>query len=204
LRLLEQELPSARTAAKQSCLTTSARTAAITRADKLLLFPSRERKNSMANRHLGRTIIMQSLYQWDFRGKDVEELQRSLEGNLKEFAPEFDDVQFVETTVNGILTNLDAIEGLITKYAPQWPLEQITLVDRNVLRIGVYELRFNPEIPARVAINEAIELAKTFGGESSGKFINGVLGAIYRDMTAQGEIKEVDKRSSQTSVHGSQ
>ena len=147
----------------------------------------------MANRHLGRTIIMQSLYQWDFRGKDVNELQASLEHNLKEFAPEFDDVSFVEQTVNGILTYADQVDAIITKYAPQWPLEQITLVDRNVLRIGVYELKFNPAIPARVAINEAIELAKTFGGESSGKFVNGVLGAIYRDLLSAGEIKEVDK-----------
>ncbi|MDO8505330.1 MAG: transcription antitermination factor NusB [bacterium] len=147
----------------------------------------------MANRHLGRTIIMQSLYQWDFRGRDMAELQRSLERNLKEFAPEFDDVPFVENTVNGILTNADDIDALITKYAPQWPIEQITLVDRNVLRIGIYELKFNPDIPARVSINEAIELAKTFGGESSGKFVNGVLGAIYRSMTAKGETKEVDK-----------
>ena len=148
----------------------------------------------MANRHLGRTIIMQSLYQWDFRNKDTAELQQALERNLKEFAPEFDDLKFVEHTVNGILTNLEAIDRVITHYAPQWPLEQITLVDRNVLRIGVYELKLNPEIPARVAINEAIELAKTFGGESSGKFVNGVLGAIYRDLTAAGEIKEVDKK----------
>lgn len=148
----------------------------------------------MANRHLGRTIIMQSLYQWDFRGKNREELERALLRNLKEFAPEFDDVPFVEKTINGLMSHLAEIDQLITKYAPQWPIEQITIVDRNVLRLGIYELRLNPEIPARVAINEAIELAKTFGGESSGKFINGVLGAIYRDMTAAGEIKEVDKK----------
>lgn len=147
----------------------------------------------MANRHLGRTIIMQSLYEWDFRGKDQAELERALIKNLKEFAPEFDDVAFVENTINGILTHLTPVDALITKYAPQWPIDQITIMDRNVLRIGVYELKFAAEIPARVAINEAIELAKTFGGESSGKFINGVLGAIYRDMTAKGEVKEVDK-----------
>lgn len=152
------------------------------------------RPTTMANRHLGRTIIMQSFYQWDFKGKDTAELQQALECNLAEFAPEFDDVAFVENTANGMVTNLPAIDALITQYAPQWPLEQITLVDRNVLRIGVYELKMNPEIPARVAINEAIELAKTFGGESSGKFVNGVLGAIYRDMQAAGEIKEVDKK----------
>ena len=147
----------------------------------------------MANRHLGRTIIMQSLYQWDFRGKDTAALQEALEHNLKEFAPEFDDVSFIESTVNGILTNAEAIDKVITTYAPQWPIEQITLVDRTVLRIGVYELKLDPAIPARVAINEAIELAKTFGGESSGKFINGVLGAIYRDALAAGEIKDVDR-----------
>lgn len=158
----------------------------------------------MANRHLGRTIIMQSLYQWDVRGKNTDELQSALLRNLQEFAPEFDDVPFVENTVNGIVLNLDTIDELIAKYAPQWPIEQITPVDRNVLRIGVYELKLAKEIPARVAINEAIELAKTFGGESSGKFVNGVLGAIFRDMTAAGEVKEVDRRSSQTSVHGSQ
>ncbi|KKW17549.1 MAG: NusB antitermination factor [Candidatus Magasanikbacteria bacterium GW2011_GWA2_50_22] len=138
---------------------------------------------------------MQALYQWDFRGKDIAELQQALEFNIKEFAPEFDDVSFVENTVNGIIAHIDAINGLITKYAPQWPLEQITIVDRNVLRIGIYELKFDPEIPVRVAINESIELAKTFGGESSGKFINGVLGAIYRDMLSAGEVKDVDKRS---------
>lgn len=152
------------------------------------------RRVIMANRHLGRTIIMQSLYQWDFRGKDQSELERALVKNLQEFAPEFDDVPFVENTINGILKNLPVIDALITKYAPQWPLDQITIVDRNVLRIGVFELKFSPEIPARVAINESIELAKTFGGESSGKFVNGVLGAIYRDMTAKGEIKEIDKK----------
>lgn len=148
----------------------------------------------MANRHLGRTIIMQSLYQWDVRDKNTDELQSALLRNLSEFAPEFDDVPFVENTVNGIVLNLETLDALIARYAPQWPIEQITPVDRNVLRIGVYELKLAKEIPARVAINEAIELAKTFGGESSGKFVNGVLGAIFRDMTAQGEVKEVDKK----------
>lgn len=137
---------------------------------------------------------MQSLYQWDFRGKDNTEMQSALERNLQEFAPDFDDVAYIENASNGILLNLPQIDDLITKYAPQWPLEQITIVDRNVLRLGVYELKFDPSIPARVAINEAIELAKTFGGESSGKFINGVLGAIYRDMTAKGEVKAIDKK----------
>ena len=85
------------------------------------------------------------------------------------------------------------IDGIITHYAPEWPIEQITVVDRNILRIGVYELKWVANIPSKVAINEAIELAKTFGGESSGRFVNGVLGAIFKDMVAAGELKEIDK-----------
>ncbi len=141
---------------------------------------------------------MQSLYQWDFRGRDVGELESALRHNLAEFAADFDDKPFVENLTNGVLEHQHDIDSTIIKYAPQWPLEQITLVDRNVLRIGIYELKFNTDIPAKVAINEAIELAKTFGGESSGKFVNGVLGAIFRDMTAAGEIKNVDKTPHKT------
>ncbi|MEA3463632.1 MAG: transcription antitermination factor NusB, partial [Patescibacteria group bacterium] len=98
------------------------------------------------------------------------------------FAPRFDDHGFVKNLINGVMKNLGVIDKYITKYATEWPLEQITIVDRNILRIGVYELVFNKEIPAKVAINEAIEIAKIYGGESSGKFVNGVLGAIYKDI----------------------
>lgn len=142
----------------------------------------------MSNRHLSRTIAMQSLYEWDFNSMDTEELSAITEKNLKEFAPAFDDNGFVMRIVKGVTNNLKEINNLITKYAPEWPLEQITIVDRNVLRIGIYELRFSKgEIPPKVAINEAIELAKSFGGESSGKFINGVLGTIYKEMVKKGE-----------------
>ena len=92
-----------------------------------------------------------------------------------------------------MIKNQADIDATITKFAPDWPLVKITTVDRNVLRIGTYELLFNFDIPSKVAINEAIELAKTFGGESSGKFVNGVLGAIYRDQVAQGVNKDSDK-----------
>lgn len=162
-------------------------------------FFSQGLKNSrtMANRHLGRMVVMQSLYEWDFRGKKEGVLEESLVYNLKEFAPEFDDQEFIEELVNGILKHLPQLDELITTYAPQWPLAQITVVDRNILRMGIYELKFSEKIPAKVAINEAIELAKTFGGESSGKFVNGVLGAIYADMLAAGEVKEVDKGKEQ-------
>lgn len=147
----------------------------------------------MSNRHLGRMVIMQSLYEWDFRGKKEGLLEEAIGHNWREFASEFEDKDFIEELAGGIMEYLSEIDQFIETYAPQWPLEQITVVDRNVLRIGVFELKFAKGIPAKVAINEAIELAKTFGGESSGKFVNGVLGAIYRDMTEKGEIKEIDK-----------
>ncbi|MBI4133503.1 transcription antitermination factor NusB [Candidatus Uhrbacteria bacterium] len=145
----------------------------------------------MSNRHLARTIAMQSLYAWDFSG-GTKPIAEAIEHNFREFAPRFDDKGFVEELVRGVLSHLDVINALITTYAPEWPLDQITIVDRNTLRIGIYELRFSKDVPSKVAINEAIEVAKAFGGASSGKFVNGVLGAIYRDMIAKGEVKPID------------
>lgn len=143
----------------------------------------------MSNRHLARTIALQSLYEWDFKSKDNNELPIIINHNLDEFAPDFDDKGFAKSIVKGVIEHLKEINTLITKYAPEWPLEQITIVDRNVLRIGIFELKFSPEIPPKVAINEAIELAKTFGGESSGKFVNGVLGTIYKEMEEEKDKK---------------
>jgi N utilization substance protein B len=136
---------------------------------------------------------MQSLYEWDFKGKTKEEMPAIVEYNIKEFAPGIKDESFTRDIVDGVLKHLDEINGLITKYATQWPIDQITTIDRNVLRLGIFELVFYASTPSRVAINEAIEVAKSFGGESSGKFINGVLGAIYKDRVEAGEIKETDK-----------
>jgi len=149
----------------------------------------------MSNRHLARTIVLQSLYQWDFLGQPAEQLDDIIAYNLQEFAPDFDDKGFISELVSGVVDNVEEINELITHYAPDWPLEKITIVDRNVLRLGTYELKFSESIPSKVAINEAIELAKSFGGESSGRFVNGVLGAVYRDMIAKGEEKEIDKES---------
>lgn len=144
----------------------------------------------MANRHLSRTIAMQTLYQWDFNGQKDDNLIVLLEHNLADFAPGFNDEGFAQHLVEGVIKNRTEIDDFIRKYATEWPLEQITTVDRNILRIGIYELKFDPDIPSKVAINEAIEVAKTYGGESSGKFVNGVLGAIYKEMEAKGEIRE--------------
>ncbi|KPJ85926.1 transcription termination factor [Parcubacteria bacterium SG8_24] len=147
----------------------------------------------MSNRHLARTIAMQSLYQWDFTGKVSHKVPEVVRTNLEEFAPDFDDNGFVSDLVEGVIAHIEKIDAIITKYAPDWPIDQITNVDRSILRIGVFELKFSESIPSKVAINEAIELAKTFGGESSGRFVNGVLGAVFKDMIERGELKEVDK-----------
>ncbi|MBZ9577819.1 transcription antitermination factor NusB [Patescibacteria group bacterium] len=138
----------------------------------------------MASRHLSRSIAMQSLYEWDFSGKKSEDLEKIVEKNIKEFGPGLEDKEFVWQLVNGVISKLSDLDKIIEKAAPEWPIEQITIVDRNVLRIGLYELLYGnkEEVPPKVAINEAIELAKTFGGESSGKFINGVLGTVYKEI----------------------
>jgi len=136
----------------------------------------------MASRHLSRSIVMQSLYEWDFSSKRPEDLPKIVERNIKEFGPGLENQNFVWQLINGVVANLSKIDKIVEKAAPEWPIEQITIVDRNVLRIGLYELLYGKkeEVPPKVAINEAIELAKTFGGESSGKFINGVLGTVYK------------------------
>lgn len=136
----------------------------------------------MSNRHLARTIALQTLFVWDFNGKNNAEVDKLVAENFENFAPQFNDGGFVKEILDGVFGRLAEIDAYICKYATEWPLEQITVVDRNVLRIGIYELLFCSNIPPRVAINEAIEVAKTFGSDSSGKFVNGVLGAIYRDM----------------------
>ncbi len=138
----------------------------------------------MSNRHLARTIVMQSLYQWDFKGRPTGVLPAIVDQVLNEFGEGIEgEEQYVHDTVNAIVDQLPDIDAFITTYASHWPIDSITLVDRNILRIGVYEMKFNDAIPAKVAINEAIEIAKTFGGPSSGKFVNGILGAMYSDIT---------------------
>lgn len=144
----------------------------------------------MSSRHLSRTIALQSLYEWDFFGRDDSKLPSILDRNIKEFGNGLDEINFIKELVDGVRKNIDNLDKIIKDAAPQWPIEQIAVVDRNVLRIGLYELIYGnkEEVPPKVAINEAIELAKHFGGESSGKFVNGVLGTIYKEIG--GETKE--------------
>ncbi len=131
---------------------------------------------------------MQSLYEWDFNGARGD-LDKITKRNIENFAPGIDDSKFIYDLVEGVKAKQDEIDKVIEATAPEWPIEQITVVDRNILRLGIYELQHSKEVPPKVAINEAVELGKTFGGESSGKFVNGVLGTLFRQMEeASGKI----------------
>lgn len=150
----------------------------------------------MANRHLSRSIVLQTLFEWDFRDWPKEEISPALERNAEEFAPGMNEEnRFMHDLLSGILRKREAIDEIIEKAAPDWPLDKIANVDRNILRIGLYELLFSDrsEVPPKVAINEAIELAKNFGGESSGRFINGVLGSVYREIGEPGKDQTSSK-----------
>ncbi len=143
----------------------------------------------MSNRHLARTVALQSLYEWDFRGYKAGALMTTVKRNFTNLAPGLADQSFVLKLAAGIEERRPEIDRTIATYAPEWPLQQITIVDRNVLRVGIFELTIDQSIPPKVAINEAIELAKTFGGASSGKFVNGVLGSVYKDMVKENHPK---------------
>ncbi|HEY1074986.1 MAG TPA: transcription antitermination factor NusB [Patescibacteria group bacterium] len=130
------------------------------------------------NRHLARTLAMQTIYEWDFQAhKSIHEM---LASNVNAVDHADDDTVFVEKLINGVVANKEEIDGLITTAAPEWPLDQISVVDKSILRLAIYEILHETDVPAKVAINEAVELAKTFGGDNSSRFVNGVLGTIYR------------------------
>lgn len=143
----------------------------------------------MASRHLARSIAMQTLYEWDFNNQDDGQLGTIMDKNIAEFGPGLEDTEFVKALVWGVIKHKKEIDAIIEKAAPEWPIHQIAAVDRNVLRLGLYELLFGKreEVPPKVAINESIELAKSFGGESSGRFVNGVLGTVYREIGEPGK-----------------
>ena len=144
----------------------------------------------MSNRHLSRSVVLQTLFEWDFENKKESEIFPILERVTSEFAPGTNDKHFIEALLKNVLEKKKDLDILIEKAAPDWPIDKISIVDRNILRIGLAELLFadRNEVPPKVAINEAIELAKTFGGEASGRFINGVLGAVYKEMGEPGKF----------------
>lgn len=150
----------------------------------------------MANRHLSRSVVLQTLFEWDFRSCPNDEALDALERNTEEFAPAAGDSPFMQELLRGIIGRKGDLDLVIGKAAPEWPLERIALVDRNVLRLGLYELLFSDreKVPAKVAINEAIELAKSYGGENSGRFVNGVLGAVYKELGEPGKEETSKKK----------
>lgn len=129
------------------------------------------------NRHLSRTLVVQIVYEWDFIGKKNLKpiIDRSVEIYKKDL-----DIGYVKKTIKGISKNIEAIDRQIIQVAPEWPIEQIANIDKAVLRVAIFEFDNYLEIPPKVIINEAVEIAKAFGGENSYKFVNGVLGTIYR------------------------
>lgn len=149
----------------------------------------------MANRHLARSVVLQTLFEWDTSNATDAEVPAMLVRNVEEFGGEDTDKAFMEQLLQGVIAKRPDLDLVIEKAAPDWPLAKIAPVDRNILRIGLFELLFadRAQVPAKVAINEAIELAKIFGGESSGRFINGVLGAVYKEMGEPGK-DEVGKK----------
>lgn len=149
----------------------------------------------MANRHLARSVVLQTLFEWDTAGTPEEEVAAVLARNAGEFGGSDTDKPFMEALLAGVIAKRPDLDLIITKAAPDWPLPRIAPIDRNILRIGLYELLFadRSQVPPKVAINEAIELAKVFGGESSGRFINGVLGAVYKEMGEPGKDEQGKK-----------
>jgi N utilization substance protein B len=146
----------------------------------------------MASRHLARSIALQTLYEWDFFDKkpDLEEI---VERNIEMLAGDFDEKDFVKKIVFGVKNTLEKLDKIIEVTAPERPINQLSLIDRNVLRIGLYELLYSDkeEVPPKVAIDEAIELAKNFGSDTSGKFVNGVLGTVYKELS-ENELNQND------------
>lgn len=142
-----------------------------------------------SNRHLGRIVALQSLYEYEFRTQvedpsvDIEEI---FSRNIDRYKTQIDDVDFIRSLIRGVTDQLSSLDETLRPIAPEWPIEQIARVDRSILRLGLYELlHCGDHVPPKVAINEAVELAKSFGSDNSSKFINGVLGTAYRTLVEE-------------------
>src|SRR5579862_1350292 len=150
-----------------------------------------------ANRHLGRIVALQTLYEEDFR-QEVQDpgvnLDEILERNIGRYDETIEDKTFIEELVHGVHGRQSELDDIIRPVAPEWPIEQIARMDRAILRIGVYELLFEEGVPPKVVINEAVELAKAFGGDNSSKFINGVLGTVLRNQDQKNTKKPAPKK----------
>lgn len=151
-----------------------------------------------SNRHLGRIVALQTLYEFEFRTQSEDKsasVDDILKRNLERYEQEIEDTEFVESLVHGVVENQDDLDDKIRPLAPEWPLEQIARIDRNILRLGLYELLYRgAQVPPKVAINEAVELAKAFGSDNSSKFINGVLGTAYRTLVETEDAPNADAK----------
>lgn len=151
-----------------------------------------------SNRHLGRIVALQTLYELDFRIEVAEknlDKEAIIKRNIDRYSEVVDDQDFITDLIEGVLEHNEELDAVIQPIAPEWPLQQIARVDRTVLRMGVYELLYNKSVPAKVVINEAVELAKGFGADNSSKFVNGVLGTAYKKLQDKPAKKTTDKKS---------
>ncbi len=150
-----------------------------------------------SNRHLGRIIALQTLYEAEFRleAGDVDfDLDAVLARNIQRYQDMVDDVEFIKQLVAGVQSNMAALDAAIQPVAPEWPIDQIARMDRLVLRMGLYELQSEADVPPKVVINEAVELAKAFGGDNSSKFVNGVLGTLLRQRDGDDTVTQAAKK----------
>lgn len=152
-----------------------------------------------SNRHLGRIVVLQTLYEYDFRveSKDPSvEIQAILDRNIERYGETIEDKDFIRSLVMGVVKDQTDLDDIIRPIAPEWPIEQIARIDRNILRMAVWELKNGKDVPPKVVINEAVELAKAFGSDNSSKFVNGVLGTAFR--TLSGETEKPEKSAAKS------
>jgi N utilization substance protein B len=153
-----------------------------------------------SNRHLGRIIALQTLYEQELRhdaGDQNFDLGAVLARNIERYKDMVDDIAFIKQLAEGVLAHVEELDAVLQPVAPEWPLDQIARMDRAVLRIGAYELKHETDVPPKVVINEAVELAKAFGGENSSKFVNGVLGTVLRQLNGETTNDEAPNESSE-------
>lgn len=153
-----------------------------------------------SNRHLGRIITLQSLYEYEFRSKAGDtsaDIDSIVSKNIEPYVKALGDVDFAHNLAHGVFTEMDQLDKELQPLAPEWPIATISSIDRNILRIGLYELtRCKDSVPPKVAINEAVELAKAFGADNSSKFINGVLGTAYRNIGGEEQTTHAESKKS--------
>lgn len=156
-----------------------------------------------SNRHLGRIVALQTLYEQDFRKESGDasfDLNEVLRRNIARYESTVEDVFFIEELVKGVAGRETELDDRLRPLAPEWPIEQIARMDRVVLRMGLYELLYETDVPPKVVINEAVELAKAFGGDNSSKFINGVLGTALK--AKEGQTGDTANATETTDAHG--